>query len=172
MQLRLTGPELLFLAAKGRALPPMVSGITWEDDAIRADVDLRKVPSDSRAIQLAANVASTIHLELTFAAFDPVTQVISFTLAAKARGIPGQRLLSLLTGPVNSAIDNALRARGLPQGLMTVHAASATPLVEIAAGQALSHFAQGTPLATSRLSSIRLAGGGLEAVVELPDHPR
>lgn len=172
MQLRLTGPELLFLAAKGRALPPIVSGITWEDASIRADVDLRQVPGESRTMRLAANVASIIHLELTFAGFDPDTQVISFTLAAKARGIPGQRLLSLLTGPVNSAIDNALRSRGLPQGLITVHAALATPLVEIAAGQALAHFAQGTPFAASRLSSIRLASGGLEAVVELPQHPR
>lgn len=172
MHLQLTGPELIFLATKGHALPPVVSTITWEDDAIRADLDLRGVPSDSRALRLAASIAPTVHLELTFAGFDPATQVVSFTLAAKARGLPAQRLLSLLTGPANSAVDNALASRGLPQGLLTMHPASATPLLEIAAGRALTHFAQGTPLAQSRISSMRLARGALEVGVDLPEQPR
>lgn len=167
MKLRLTGPEVEFLASKGAGLPPMISNVVWTDDAVHADVDLRAIPSESRALRLAASIASVIGIDVTFAGFDPVAQLASFTLSARTRAMPAHRLLSLLTGPVNSALTTALTAQGLPEGLVTVHPGSTNPRVTVAAGQAIRHFAQGTPLAHARLSSLELAGGAFELEADL-----
>lgn len=162
MLLQLTGPELITLATRGAGLPPMISGVQWADDGVRADVAVADLEIDSFAGRLATRALGTVHLELTFARFDAEQQIASLTVTAKARAISLDRFLPLLVDYANSAIAKNLSSQGLPDDIARVEVVDGTPLIQIEAGKALADFTQTSAFPTTRLTAVSVTGGVLQ----------
>lgn len=161
MLLRLSGPELLTLATHGEGLPPMISGVQWVDDGVLADVALADIDSDSLTVRLATRALGTVHLELNFADFDAVQQIASLTVTARARAISVDRFLPMLIDKANSVIAKGLSSHNLPDDTARIDIVDGTPLLRIAAGRALAHFAKDSPFPNARLSAVSFTDGYL-----------
>lgn len=166
MLLRLSGPELITLASRGEDLPPIISDVQWIDDGVRADVAVSDIESDSFAVRLATRALGTVHLELKFAGFDAVQQIVSLTVKAKARAISVDRFLPMLVDQANSAIAKALSSHDLPNDIARIDIVDGTPLIRIAAGRALAHFTQDSPFPSARLTAVSFTGGCLQVEAE------
>lgn len=114
MHLTLPFPEALELALQGAPLPRPIGDLTCVGATVRADIDLRRVPSPPFALRALAAVAPTVHVQATCRSFD--AGKATFELAVRAASIPVQRLLNLLTPLVNTG----LRSQHLPEGLVVV----------------------------------------------------
>ncbi|QTE28789.1 hypothetical protein [Pengzhenrongella sicca] len=125
MHLTLPFPEAVELALQGAALPPLVRSVACTGATIRADIDLRAVPSPPFALRAVAAVAPIVHVEATFRSF--AAGAATFDLAVRAGSVPVQRVLNQLTGLLNSA----LRAQHVPDGLVTVRQGAAGELLAV-----------------------------------------
>lgn len=114
MRLSLTFPEALELARQGGPLPALVRDLTCTGSTVRADVDLRAVPSPPLALRALAAVAPTVHVDATFRSF--AAGRATFDLTVHAGAVPVQRLLNQLTRLLNAG----LLAAHLPAGLVAV----------------------------------------------------
>lgn len=158
MHLRMTLDEVLSLVPTA-ALPPAITEIRSTDDGLHLDVDLRHVEADSLALRVAARATAVIDVQAAFGGFDPLTQIVTLTLTATARGLPAHKILSLLTGPANKAIDKESAERGLPGGLATLVSGSPAPHVKIDIGALLEHAADTVPVRDIQVRSLDVSAG-------------
>jgi hypothetical protein len=114
VRLMLPFPEALELALRGAPLPALISELVCSGATVRADLDLRAVPSPPFALRAVAMVAPIVRVHATFRSFD--AGKATFDLRVRAASVPLQRLLNQLTGLLNSG----LRSQHLPPGLVTV----------------------------------------------------
>ena len=114
MRLSMSFPEALDLAVVGGPLPSFVREVTCTDATVRADVDLRAVPSPPFALRALAAIAPTVQVAATFRSF--AAGRATFDLGIRAGSVPVQRLVNQLTGLLNSG----LRAANLPARLVVV----------------------------------------------------
>ena len=117
MHLRLPFTEMLDLALRGRSLPSVLRDVGCTGSTIHASVDLRALaagPAAPKALTMIARAVPVVRLGGTLVGF--AAGRVTADLTVQAGPVPVHRLLGLLTGLANSA----LRARGLPSGLLDV----------------------------------------------------
>ena len=120
MHLTLPFTELLDVALHGRPLPAVLREVGCTGSTVHASVDLRALaagalsPTAPRALAMAARAVPVVRLGATLVGF--AQGRVTAELTVQAGPVPVHRLLGLLTGVANSA----LRARGLPTGLLDV----------------------------------------------------
>lgn len=117
MHLRLPFTEMLDLALRGKALPSVLRDVGCTGSTIHAEVDLRTLasgPAAPKPLTMVARAVPVVRLGGTLVGF--VAGRVTADLTVQAGPVPVHRLLGLLTGVANSA----LRARGLPAGLLDV----------------------------------------------------
>ena len=120
MHLTLPFTEALDVALRGRPLPAVLREVGCTGSTVHASVDLRAlaaaaVPSTApRPLAMAARAVPVVRLGGTLVGF--AVGKVRLDLTVQAGPVPVHRLLGMLTGVANSA----LRARGLPTGLLDV----------------------------------------------------
>lgn len=117
MHLRLPFTEMLDLALRGKPLPPVLRDVGCTGSTVHASVDLRALaaaPTAPKAVVMIARAVPVVRLGGTLVGFGGGR--VTADLTVQAGPVPVHRLLGLLTGLANSA----LRARGLPPGLLDV----------------------------------------------------
>jgi hypothetical protein len=120
VHLTLPFTEALDVALRGRAMPAMLRDIGCTGSTVHASVDLRAlaaaaVPSTApKPLAMAARAVPVVRLGGTLAGFS--FGKVHLDVTVHAGPLPVHHLLGLLTGVANSA----LRARGLPSGLLDV----------------------------------------------------
>ncbi len=120
MHLTLPFTEALDVVLRGRPLPSMLDDVGCTGSTVHASVDLRALAAGAvstttpRALAMAARAVPVVRLGATLIGFGQGR--VTADLTVQAGPVPVHRLLGLLTGIANSA----LRARGLPTGLLDV----------------------------------------------------
>ncbi len=117
MHLRLPFHEMLDLALRGRTLPAVLRDVGCTGSTVHAAVDLRALalaPTAPKPLTMIARVAPVVRIGATLVNFSEGR--VRADLTVQAGPVPVHRVLGLLTGVANSA----LRARGLPTGLLDV----------------------------------------------------
>ena len=120
MHLTLPFTEALDVALRGRPLPSVLKEVGSTGSTVHASVDLRAlaaaaVPSTApKPLAMIARAVPLVRLGGTLAGFS--VGKVRLDLTVQAGPVPVHRVLGLLTGLANSA----LRARGLPTGLLDV----------------------------------------------------
>ena len=118
MHLTLPFTEALDVALRGRTLPAVLREVGCTGSTVHASVDLRAlaagvVPTTApKALAMAARAVPVVRLGATLVGF--AGGKVTADLTVQAGPVPVHRLLGLLTGLANSA----LRARGLPLGVL------------------------------------------------------
>ena len=117
MHLRLPFTEMLDLALRGKPLPAVLRDVGCTGSTIHASVDLRALaasPTAPKPLTMVARAVPVVRLGGTLVGFSAGR--VTADLTVQAGPVPVHRVLGLLTGIANSA----LRARGLPSGLLDV----------------------------------------------------
>ena len=117
MHLRLPFTEMLDLALRGKALPAVFQDVGCTGSTVHAAVDLRALaagPTAPKALVMVARAVPVVRLGGTLVGF--AGGRVTADLTVQAGPVPVHRVLGLLTGVANSA----LRARGLPPGVLDV----------------------------------------------------
>jgi hypothetical protein len=117
VHLRLPFTEMLDLALRGKTLPAVLRDVGCTGSTVHASVDLRALaagPTAPKAVTMIARAVPVVRLGGTLVGF--ASGRVTADLTVQAGPVPVHRLLGLLTGIANSA----LRARGLPTGLLDV----------------------------------------------------
>lgn len=140
MQLAVPFDEAVALAAAKEPFPSMVRGLRCEGSTIHVDIDLREIPDPSTGLRLAAAAAGTVAVTVRFA--DYSEGVVTLVVTAHARTFPAHKLVPYLVGPLNAA----LRARGLPPGLVEIQRGESEPWIVIAVQRAISTKVEGVTL--------------------------
>ena len=138
MKLALPFSEALALVTAEKALPPVIRALDCRGETITAEIDLEAIPSRSIALRLAAAAAGTVTVTARLVGYE--AGVATFVLTAHARSLPAHKLVPFLLDPVN----NAIRDRGLPEGLLEIQRGDDTgPLVLIDVQKAVETKASG-----------------------------
>jgi hypothetical protein len=138
MNLAVPFSEALSLATAEKPLPPVIRALDCQGETITAEIDLEAIPSRSIALRLAAAAAGTVTVTARMVSYE--AGVATFVLTAHARSLPAHKLVPFLLDPVN----NAIRDRGLPGGLLQVQRGDeAGPLVLIDVQKAVETKASG-----------------------------
>jgi hypothetical protein len=151
MKLALPFDEALALATIEKPLPPVLRALTCQGETVRAEIDLEALPTRSIALQLAALAAGTVTLTATFAGY--ADGVASFAISAHARTLPVHKLLPYLIDP----LENALRERGLPEGLLRIARGDTAPLVLVDVQRAIETKTTGMTVTAFRLADAVLS---------------
>jgi len=117
VHLRLPFTEMLGLALRGKALPSVLRDVGCTGSTVHASVDLRALaagPNAPKAVAMIARAVPVVRLGGTLVGF--AGGRVTAGLTVQAGPVPVHRVLGLLTGLANSA----LRARGLPPGVLDV----------------------------------------------------
>ncbi len=117
MHLRLPFTEMLDLALRGKPLPTVLRDVGCTGSTVHASVDLRALssgPTAPKPLAMVARAVPVVKLGGTLVGF--AGGRVTADLTVQAGPVPVHRVLGLLTGIANSA----LRARGLPMGLLDV----------------------------------------------------
>ncbi len=117
MHLRLPFHEMLDLALRGRSLPAVLRDVGCTGSTVHAAVDLRALSMGTtapKALAMVARAVPVVRIGATLVGFSEGR--VRADLTVQAGPVPVHRVLGLLTGVANSA----LRARGLPTGLLDV----------------------------------------------------
>ena len=125
MQITLPLSEAFALAAAKDPLPAVVRSVTADGASVLLEIDLRVVPDPPLALRVAAAAIGTVSVTATFTGYS--LGAATFEITAHARSLPAHKLLNHLTGPIASA----LRARGLPEGLVEVRKGDGEPVMAI-----------------------------------------
>ncbi|MGO1318181.1 MAG: hypothetical protein ACTMIR_14255 [Cellulomonadaceae bacterium] len=160
MRITLNAPEALFLALRGKPLPPGLENVQLRDDVVTAQLDLREI-STSRRLRLAAAAAGTVSLAARFESFAAGTA--TFALQAEARGLPAHKVLNLVTGHLDEALADGLRAAGLPAGLLTIDQGASGPCLLVRLDDAVQLV-----LPQAHVASFDVAAGQIHTDVQLP----
>jgi hypothetical protein len=155
VHLRLPFHELLDLALRGRAMPPALRDVSATGSTVHGVVDLGTLasgPTAPRALVLVARAVPVVRVGATLVGFSEGR--VRADVTVQAGQVPVHRLLGLLTGVANSA----LRARGLPTGLLEVERGPAgEPRLVVDVQRVLDKRARGLVL-----TGVRLVDGVLE----------
>ncbi|WNB84983.1 hypothetical protein [Cellulomonas sp. ATA003] len=120
MHLTLPFTEMLDIALRGKPLPAMVRDVGCTGSTVHASLDLRELAAAAvpvtapKALAMVARAVPVVRLGGTLVGFSQGR--VTADLTVQAGPVPVHRVLGLLTGIANSA----LRARGLPTGLLDV----------------------------------------------------
>jgi hypothetical protein len=117
VHLRLPFTEMLDLALRGKPLPAALRDVGCTGSTVHASIDLRALaagPTAPKAVAMIARAVPVVRLGATLVGF--AGGRVTADLTVQAGPVPVHRVLGLLTGIANSA----LRARGLPTGLLDV----------------------------------------------------
>lgn len=112
MRIELPVTEAVAFAKSRSLMPPMIESLTGEGSIIEVVIDLHLLPADGFAMKLFAAAAGTVTVTATFAGYAEGTA--SFDIAAEARGIHADKLLSAMVGRANDSI----RESSLPDGVV------------------------------------------------------
>ena len=145
MKLALPFPEALSLATAEKPLPAVIRSVDCVGETLHAEIDLRALPTRSTVLRLAAAAAGTVTVTARFVGY--TEGVAKFLVTAHARNLPAHKLLPYLLDPV----ENAMRERGLPEGLLQIHPGAAGPLVLIDAQKAIRTRASGVTVTSLQL---------------------
>jgi hypothetical protein len=145
MQLVLPFTEAIAFASAREPLPPMVHDLRCDGSTLHALIDLRAFPDPPTGLRFAAAAVGVVAVTARFADYSDgkVTMVVT----AHARTFPAHKLLPYLLGPINGA----LRARGLPDGLVEVQRGETEPWVVIDIQRAVSTKIDGVRVVDLRL---------------------
>lgn len=125
MKIALPFAEAMAIASSVPLVKRLVSGVRCQGSTIFANVDLRSMPASSKAMRVAFAAAGTVVVAVRVAGYSE--GVLTLAVTAHARGLPAHKLLAYLLDAVNSAI----RATGLPDGLVRLERGQSEPLVLI-----------------------------------------
>lgn len=117
--------EALALAAAREPLPPMVRSVRAEGATVHAEVDLHAIPDAPTALRWAATALGTVSVSATFTGY--AEGVASLRITVHARSLPAHVFINPLVGPIN----NALKQRGLPDGLVELRHGEGEPVVRV-----------------------------------------
>jgi hypothetical protein len=145
MKLALPFSEALSLATSEGPLPAVIRSLSCQGEKIHAEIDLNAIPNPSTAMRIAAAVAGTVSVTARFAGYSG--GIATFAITAHALGLPVHKLLPFLLDPVN----NAIRERGLPEGLIEVQRGEDDPLVLIDVQTAVETKASGVTITDLQL---------------------
>lgn len=155
MHLRVPFHELLDLALRGRVLPAALRDVGCTGSTIRAQIDLRSLSLGAtapKALAMVARAVPVVRIGATLVGF--AEGRIRADLTVQAGPVPVHRLLGLLTGAANSA----LRARGLPSGVIDIERGPAgEPRLVVDVQRVLDRRARGLVL-----TGVALVDGVLE----------
>ncbi|WP_102509168.1 hypothetical protein [Sanguibacter massiliensis] len=90
---------------------PASAGVAPAGDVLVVDVDPREVPGLPGAARLAARAAGTVTVRVRIV--EVTSGHVRCDVAAAARGLPAHRLVGLVRGPVEAALQRRLVARGI-----------------------------------------------------------
>ncbi|MFC8731609.1 hypothetical protein ACFT5B_04040 [Luteimicrobium sp. NPDC057192] len=148
MRIDLTFDEARILALHGQPLPPVLTSLTCEDDTVYATVDLRKVPNPPAALRFAVALTPTVHAALRYESF--ADGVLDLRATATAAGLPVQRLLGFVEGPLRAALVK----QGLPPDAVTLVTGDGDPIVRVRVAEVLAQRAPGL-----HVTALTFAGG-------------
>ena len=137
MHLDLPFDEALAVALSRGPFPPLVRTLRAEGSTVHVDVDLAQIPDASFAVKMAAAALGTVAVSGTVIGFEAGVVLVAVTF--HARQLPAHTVLKHAIGPIN----DLLRARGLPEGLVEVRRGTETPVVAIAVQQAVDAKVEG-----------------------------
>lgn len=132
--------EVLALAAAREPLPPMVRSVRAEGSTIHADVDLNAIPDAPTALRWAAMALGTVSVSATFTGY--AEGVASLRVTVHARSLPAHVFINPLVGPIN----DALKQRGLPDGLVQLRRGESEPVVLVGVQSAVDAKAKGVTI--------------------------
>lgn len=154
MKITLPIAEALSLVRSMYRLPAMVGDVHGDGSTVHATIDPRNMPDASGTLRLAAQAAGPVAVAARFVAYDD--GVATFAIAAQARGLPAHKLVNLISGRVNGA----LQRRGLPEGLVEVRKGDGGPILALHLQRAIDAKLEGVTL-----TGVELADGA--ALVEV-----
>lgn len=126
MHLELPFGEALALAASQGPLPALVRSIRAEGSTVHVEVDLNLIPDATFAIRMAAAALGTVSVSATLVGYAAGIAQVAVTF--HARQLPAHAVLNHAIGPIN----DLLRAKGLPDGLVDVRRGPDSPVVHVA----------------------------------------
>ena len=152
VRIDLTFDEARILALHGEPLPPVLTSLTCEDDTVYATVDLRQVPNPPAALRFAVALTPSVHAALRYEAY--ADGVLDLRATATAAGLPVQRLLGFVEGPLRGALVE----QGLPDDAVSIVTGDGDPLVRVRVDEILAQRAPGL-----RVTGVTFAGGRIVA---------
>ena len=145
MQIALPFLEAIALATSRSPLPPVVTSLTCDGSTVHVELDLRQIESPSLAVRLALAAGGTVRVDARIDWFE--NGIATLVVTVHARGLPAHKLLPYLVGP----IEDALRARGLPEKLVTVQRSDSDTEVLIELQQAVDSRTDGLVITSLRV---------------------
>jgi len=152
VRIDLTFDEARILALHGEPLPPVLTSLTCEDDTVYATIDLRQVPDPPAALRFAVALTPTVHAALRYERYE--AGVLDLRATATAAGLPVQRLLGFVEGPLRGALVK----QGLAADAVTIVTGDGDPVVRIQVAQVLAQRAPGL-----HVTGLTFAGGRIVA---------
>ncbi|PJI94574.1 hypothetical protein [Luteimicrobium subarcticum] len=151
MHVDLSFEEARALALRGEPLPPVVPSLTCEDDTVYVTVDLRAIPNPPGALRFAAVLTPQVHVAARYESFDD--GVLGLRVTATAAGLPIQKLLGFVDGPLRSF----LRSQGLPEDAVTIVTGSGDPLAKVQVQEVADRYVAGATVTGIDLGAGRIS---------------